>query len=210
MRFSDKQFHSALARLTIIPVSQILPPLLLLPLFMAPFDELGIVLWMIGLLAALISILSLLVRMARKEERVYPWETMPRPLLTILIVSGAFGVGLVVQADSERYAHELVTVLQRACKEQGRCPVAPEGWQLDKRYARGDHRRVRATHGHWSFTYVTNPKRSEFEVWIHKAKEVEKCAHGGSLIALSEWDAPFFCDQDSKLHLNSFVDSDWN
>lgn len=200
----------ALKPLTLI--QQVGPPLLLLPLFIASFDATWLFVWIAGVISALISVSFLLTIMVRNGVggRFFRWETMTRPLLTILIVSGAFGVGLVVQADSERYAHELVTVLQRACKKQGRCPVAPEGWQLDERYARGDHRRVRATHGHWIFTYVTNPKRNEFELLIYKAKEVEKCAHGGSLIALSEWDAPFFCDQDSKLHLNSFVDSDWN
>lgn len=131
---------------------------------------------------------------------------MTRPLLTILIVSGAYGAGLMVQTDSERYAKELVAALQRACKEQGRCPAAPEGWQLDERYAQGDRRRVRATHGHWSFTYVTNPERSEFELWIQKTAEVAKCAHGGSSIALSEWDS-LFCASDTKLPLNSFIDS---
>lgn len=183
-------------------VQQVGPPLLLLPLFMAPFNELGLVLWMVGVLAALISVPSLLIMMVRKGMggRLFRWETMTRPLLTILIVSGAFMVGLMVQADSDRYAQKLVAALQRACKEQGRCPDAPEGWQLDARYAQGDHRRVRATHGHWNFTYVTNPERSEFELWIRKAAEVSKCFHGGSSIALSERDS-LFCDNDSKLRL---------
>ena len=208
MRLSGKQFHSALARLTIIPASQILPPLLLLPLFMVPFDEGGIVLWMIGLLAVLISTLSLLVRMARREERVYPWETMPRPLLTILIVCGAFGVGLLVQADSKRYVQELAAALQRACMEQARCPDAPDGWQLDERYAPGDHRRIRTTRGHWHLTYITSPERDEFELWIRKATEVEICIHGGRLITISERDS-LFCASNSKLPLSWQLFNSW-
>jgi hypothetical protein len=183
-------------------IQQVGPPLLLLPLFIASFDATWLFVWIAGVISALISVASLLTLIVRNDAggRFFRWETMTRPLLTILIVSGAYGAGLMVQADSERYAKELLAALQRACKEQGRCPAAPEGWQLDERYAQGDHRRVRMTHGHWSFTYVTNPERSEFELWIQKAAEVAKCAHGGWSIALSERDS-LFCDNDSKLHL---------
>lgn len=192
----------------LILIQQVGPPLLLLPLFMASFDATWLFVWIAGVISVLISAFSLLTLMVRNDAggRFFRWETMTRPLLTILIVSGAYGVGLMVQASSERYAKGLVAALQRACKEQGRCPAAPEGWQLDGRYAQGDHRRVRATHGHWSFIYVTNPERSEFELWIRKATEVEKCAHGGSSIVLSERDS-LFCVSDTKLPLNSFVDS---
>lgn len=162
-------------------IRQITPPLLLLPLFDAPWDASGLFWWMIGVPAATVSLFTLLFGISRTEpgQPTIRWESMLRPVLTIAIVSGATATGLLVLSNTEQYVGELASSLQRACKDQGRCPVAPRGWRTEGRYGY-------STKGHWRLTYVANSSSSEFGLWVGKDRDNELCIHGGSLIALSE------------------------
>lgn len=168
---------------TLVFMRQVGPPLLLLPLFVASLDVTWLVAWMLGGMAALISVItlgSLLIATGRKERAFsFKRETMTRPLLTVLIVSAAWGVASLTEANADRYGTQLIATLQHACKQQGQCPVMPEGWRQHGKYAQGKH-------GHWVFTYVTNPARSEFGLVIHKNWETERCVYGGNSIELIE------------------------
>ena len=168
-----------------ISLSQILPPLLLLPLFVMPWDVTGLFYWIVCGIAALIALFNLLGSLSglRRPDptasHLAAWQANLRPLLTIAIFTVAVASGFAVEASTNRYAEELASRLQRSCKEQGRCLPAPEGWRAEGKYAHSDY-------GHWKFTYVTNADQSEFGLWIYMRNEVEKCIHGGSTINLSE------------------------
>lgn len=167
----------------VVIISQVLPPLLMLPLFMFPWD-LILIYWIVCGVAALSALSNL---SARRPLR---WKANLRSLLTVTIFAAAVAAGYAVEAASSRYAEELTASLQRACKERGRCLAVPEGWRVQGNLARSNH-------GHWSFTYVTNAEQSEFGLWIHMHNEVEKCIHGGSAIPLSEIRS-LFCNSDPK------------
>jgi len=167
----------------VVIISQVLPPLLLLPLFMFPWD-LILIYWIVCGVAALSALSNL------STKRALGWKENLRSLLTVAIFAAAFATGFVVESASGRYAEELASRLQRECKDQGRCPSAPEGWLMDGKLAR-------SSYGHWTFTYVTNAEQSEFGLWIHMHNEVEKCIHGGSTISLSEVRS-LFCKSDPK------------
>lgn len=178
-----------------ILLSQILPPLLMLPLFVVPWD-LYLLYWIICGLAALIALSNLLgslsgLKRSNPSASYLPaWNVNLRSLLTVVIFTVAVAAGFAVERASGRYAEELAARLQRACKERGRCLHAPEGWRAQGNSARSNY-------GHWSFTYVTNAEQSEFGLWIHMRNEAEKCIHGGSTIPLSEIRS-LFCNSDPK------------
>lgn len=168
-----------------VSFSQVLPPLLLLPLFVMPWDATGLFYWIICWIAALGALLALLRNLSGLGKsnpstgRFPAWKTNLRPLLTVAIFATAVAVGFIVEAASSRYTEELASHLQRECKERGRCSPAPEGWRVEGEFAR-------SSHGHWRFTYVTNAEQSEFGLWVYRRNENEKCIHGGSTINLSE------------------------
>ncbi len=176
-------------------VSQILPALLMLPLFVIPWD-LGFLYWIVCGFATLIALFNLLgslsgLRAPNPSASLIPvWKANLRPLLTIAIFFAAVAVAFAVEAASGRYAEELALRLQSACKERGRCLTVPEGWRMEGKYARSNY-------GHWTFTYVTNAEQNEFGLWIHMHNEHEKCIHGGSAIRVSEV-ISLFCNSDPK------------
>lgn len=167
------------------PFSQILPPLLMLPLFVMPWDVTGLVYWMMCATAALISLFSLLWSLSGLKKTNPSTGRLPagkanlRPLLTVAIFAAAVTAGFVVELATSRYADNLATRLQRSCKDRGRCLPAPEGWPVQGKFAR-------SSYGHWTFVYVTNAEQSEFGLWIHRRNENEKCIQGGSALNLSE------------------------
>lgn len=167
----------------IVIISQVLPPLLMLPLFMFPWD-LILIYWIVCGIAALSALSNLSAR------RLLGWKANLRSLLTVTVFAAAVAAGFAIEAASSRYAEELASHLQRACKERGRCLPAPEGWRVQGNLARSNH-------GHWTFTYVTNAEQSEFGLWVHMHNEVEKCIHGGSAIPLNEIRS-LFCNSDPK------------
>lgn len=179
-------------------IRQITPPLLLLPLFDASFDVSGLFWWMIGIPAAAISLFTLLLGISRTEagQPTIRWETMLRPVLTILIASSAFCVGLLVQSNTEQYVIELASSLQRACKDKGRCPAAPDGWRTEGKFSH-------SAKGHWRLTYVANSSSSEFGLRVNKGRDNELCIHGGSSIALSEIKS-IHCSSDPNVPFRAF------
>lgn len=175
-----------------IRLSRILPPLLLLPLFVTPWDVTGLIYWMICAIAALHALFSL----RHMSGHCAAWKEFLRPLLTVVIFAAAVAVGFAVEQASKRYAQNLAAQLQRACKEQGRCPAAPEGWQVQGKFARSGY-------GHWTFVYLTNAGRNEFGLWVHRRNENEICIHGGSTIELSEVRS-LFCKGDTNVPSSAF------
>lgn len=185
-----------------VSLSQILPPLLLLPLFVTPWDVTGLFYWIICGIAALHALFKLLWSLFRLSKSnpsassLPAWKTNLQPLLTVAIFASAVVVGFIVEEATSRYAEDLASRLQSSCKERGRCPPTPEGWRVEGKFAHSNY-------GHWTFVYATNAEQSEFGLWIHKRNENEKCIHGGSTIKLSEV-LSVFCKSDPKVSSNLF------
>lgn len=185
-----------------IPFAQILAPMLMLPLFMTPMDVGGLVYWLVCAIAAFISLFILLWRLIRPRKANLSagsplvWRVTLRPLLTVIIFAAAVAVGFIVELAASRYAADLVTHLQHACRDKGQCLPAPEGWSVDGKYAR-------SRYGHWAFVYITNTRQSEFGLWIHRRNEDETCVHGGRTIPVS---AVFsvYCKSEPGVLSNSF------
>lgn len=181
---------------------KILPPLLLLPLWITPWDVGGLIYWMLGAMAALVSLLNLLLlafkRGGRGVTENYPpfWLVGLRSLLTLAIFCVAVLAGLAVDAAASQHADELARRLQQQCQAQGRCPTVPDGWRVDGKIAR-------SSYGHWKLAYVTNASQSEFGLWVHRRNENEQCVHGGSAVALSRT-ASVACQHDPNVRSSSY------
>lgn len=158
-------------------VAQVIPPALLLVLFIAPWDAAWLGFWMAGALAATLSALGLTVRLAMKRtggtEPLFEWRTMTRPVLTIAIVAAAAAMAALFEAEAARYADVLIAQLQQSCKARTRCPAAPEGWTTS-------HGHAFNRHGRWSFTYLTDASRTQFALFVHKRSEQELCIYGSA------------------------------
>lgn len=186
------QFDQAHPAKSNIRLSRILPPLLLLPLFVTPWDVTGLIYWMICAIAALHALFSLRPMFGHRAA----WKEFLRPLLTVVIFTAAVAVGFAVEQASSRYAANLAAHLQRACQQQGRCPAVPEGWPVQGKFSR-------SSYGHWTLVYLTNAGRDEFGLWVHRRNENEVCFHGGSAIELSEVKS-LFCNSDTNVPSSRF------
>jgi hypothetical protein len=114
--------------------AQVLPPLLLLPLFVMPAEVITSLYWLAGFVAALISITTL-VKVARKPNAGEPardWIRALRPALTlgIFTVAATFGLeqGKDDSAAADTFAREVARATRATCVRDGKCPLAPAGW----------------------------------------------------------------------------------
>jgi hypothetical protein len=114
--------------------AQVLPPLLLLPLFVMPVEVFTSLYWLVGALAALLSITTLakVARRPRAGEPARDRMLALRPGLTVGIFTVAaivgFGQGGNDSAAADTFARELARATRAACLRDGKCPQAPEGW----------------------------------------------------------------------------------
>ena len=123
-RFKDNR--SVQAYLNVLAwAGRLLPPLLLLPLFVMPFDVMTAMVWFIGGIAALYSIAGLL----KKQER----RNKIRPGLTLIIFSTGFVYMLnhtaAVRDEIDAMARQSAQAAQAGCNDAGTCPDLPPGWQ---------------------------------------------------------------------------------
>ena len=163
---------------------QLLPPLLLLPLFFLQFELFTSLYWLAGGIAACGALWNLL-RMAwgflrsRRQE----WFVALRPGLTILLIgAAATTMGLVsagVAEEADQLGRTTAAQMQEACRAQGICPGAPPGWELA-----GD--RARKAVRFMSVEYSLNSKASEFTVRVRHRMENELLIHGGATVPLRE------------------------
>lgn len=163
------------------------PPLVFLPLLGAALDIAWMGLWIGGAIAAAISVISLLIGLAKASSQPAPparglfrWETMTRPLLTILIVTSAAGLAAFEHDRAEHYMTVIAGQAQESCRGDKQCPSGPDGWATDGKSA---HK----TYARWQYTYFANPARDEFGLWVKVGANVERCAHGGVEPELTIW-----------------------
>jgi hypothetical protein len=165
--------------------AQVLPPLLLLPLFVMPVEVFTSLYWMAGAGAALISIMAL-ARMARRWRAGEPprdWIPALRPGLTVGIFTVAAIVGFRQGGDdsaaADAFARELARAARAACLRDAKCPQAPEGWNPkpgDRIIRAVSNRRVeyrRPEDGIFLIT-VRHPLETSLEIRGGVSKEIEE------------------------------------
>ena len=114
--------------------AQVLPPLLLLPLFVMPVEVFTSLYWMAGFVAALLSVVTL-SRLSAKPKAGAPAKDRSRalrPALTLVIFAAAafvgFRQGAGDSAAADAFARDAAREVRAACVRDGKCPEAPSGW----------------------------------------------------------------------------------
>jgi hypothetical protein len=180
-----------------ILLRQAVPPLLLLPLLALSFDAGGLMLWLFGAGAALVSAGRVLMNLPLGAwKSAWSWESMLRPCLTLAIVAVAVVTANVRERRSAQAVVDLVAALQAACRSEDRCPAAPSGWAVAEKYARSEA-------GNWRLTYVTGAGGAEYGLWINKGRENELCIHGGKAMDVTEVKS-IHCRSDEKVRSRAF------
>lgn len=110
-------------------MKQVLPPLLILPLAIMPPDLPMAILWIIGLLACVVSVINLirmLIRSRRLGRSVF-WPSV-RPILTIFFMLLAFISIQVSRAQATDFGRNAAQDIQRRCHAEKACPASISGW----------------------------------------------------------------------------------
>ncbi len=155
--------------------AQIVPPLLLLPLLIMPVDVHTLMLWLIGGIAALISIVTLSLALLAPTLR----HKALRPFLTLVFFLMAAATAATVEALSERSSRRLVAELQETCNANGRCPDTLPGWEnASGTSSRRDF--------HWKYTYAPMDQNRGFALIIAMRYEAERCVSGGVGVPVQE------------------------
>lgn len=109
-------------------LGRIAPPLLLLPLFVIPFDIFTSLIWLVCGIAAVFSIYNLFKKRAAIRNI--------RPALTIIIFFSAaiymFNHTANVHNEIDNLAFATASVVQATCNSERVCPEPPPGWQMDR------------------------------------------------------------------------------
>ena len=109
-------------------LERIAPPLLLLPLFIIPFDIFTSLIWLACGIAVVVSLYNLCKR-GNVNRKV-------RPALTIIIFFSAaiymFNHTANVQNEIDNLAFATASIVQATCNSEGACPEPPLGWQMDR------------------------------------------------------------------------------
>ena len=155
--------------------AQIIPPLLLLPLLILPVDVHTLMLWLIGGIAALISMVTLSLALISPTRR----HNALRPFLTLLFFLLAVATAATVEALSERSSSRLIAELQETCNVNGRCPDTMAGWRnVSGTSSRRDF--------HWKYTYAPTDQYRGFALVIAMRYEAERCVSGGVGVPVQE------------------------
>ncbi len=113
---------------TIEWLTKLVPPLLLLPLFIIPFDIFTSLLWLVCGIAAVVSLYNLCKR-ADINRKI-------RPILTIIIFFSAaiymFNHTANVQNEIDNLALATASIVRATCDSEGACPEQPPDWIIDR------------------------------------------------------------------------------
>ena len=145
----------------------LIPPALLLPLFLVPVGVGSAIFWVVGVVAWAVSLVGLardLWRNARRRARPIGRGNI-RQVLVLLIVTGAFLNARMGLGAARRYGRGVAEQVEAICQAQGRCPDKPIGWP-----EQADGRRSITTIGRFAWryhlVYLVAPDRQTFRVWL--------------------------------------------
>ena len=177
---SSRPIDRPRSRTIVALVKQLVPPLLLLPLFGMPWDIGTSLFWLVGGVAACVSVAKLSrIRSARAPEQPPVWHVGLRPGLTVALFGAALVTMIVVSAGLEtevdQLGRALASEMQATCTRQATCLPIPPGsdWITIE-----NHRAVKRVKS-MSVEYRTDPAGSEFTVRIRHRMEDELRIHGG-------------------------------
>jgi hypothetical protein len=188
---ADSQIHASSERprkATVIGLTkQLLPPLLLLPLFFLPFEVFTALYWLAGGVALCGSMMTLVrIAWAHVRRRRPDWFIALRPGLTVLFFGTAAATMSLTTAaltrDADQLGRMVASEMQAVCTKQGKCVAAPPGsdWEII------DSDRAIKRLKFMSVEYRTNSAGSEFTVRVRHRTEDELRIHGGVAAALRE------------------------
>lgn len=161
---------------------QILPPMLLLPLFSTPFDIFVSLYWFIGGIAAIVSLTSLGNSFSGGDANEFRLRQL-RPALTLLVFVAAASYMARTSAQLERKAdaigREVAAQMQHECQRLKKCPQAPAGWTIE-------HQRVFLPLEFMQLAYTTTDAQSRFTIRVFHRMEDELVIEGGVFGQLRE------------------------
>lgn len=166
---------------------QLIPPLLLLPLFGMPWDIGTSLFWLGGGVAACLSAVKLSqIRSARAPKQRPIWHVALRPGLTVALFGAALATMTVIssglETEVDQLGRALASEMQATCTRQAKClpiPPGPDWVKID------DNRALKRVK-FMSVEYRTNPAGTEFTVRIRHRMEDELRIHGGVGSTLKE------------------------
>lgn len=154
---------------------QILPPMLLVPLFCTPFDVIVSLYWFVGAIAATVSLWRLTRSFLARDARQFRNRSL-RPALTLLIFVAAATYMAAKSAKLERKAdtigREVATRIQQECQRLAKCPQAPDGWKIE-------HQRAFLTVDFMRLSYTTDDAKTRFTIRVVHRMEDELVIEGG-------------------------------
>ena len=165
-------------------LGQLLPPLLLAPLIVIPFDFITILLWLVAAICLLVSIVSAVIRLltigfgaaSQRRERLL---RLIRPMLTIVV---ACTVHVCVQHSIYLAEHE-VAVLASSIQSEGRragtYPEALPGWSAGTEFGNTCSRRSFGWTTDYTATYVATEARDGFTLSLRLDKDTSLILRGG-------------------------------
>jgi hypothetical protein len=110
-------------------LGQILPPLLILPLAIAPPDFPMAILWIIGWLAFMVSLINLLRMLVRSRRLGFSaFKPSLRPILTIVFVLFAQLSIQMSVARANEFGRKAAEEIQQRCHTEQVCPASISGW----------------------------------------------------------------------------------
>ncbi len=156
-------------------ITRLVPPFLLLILFVTPFDVMSILIWLVCGCAAVVSLTSLFKNRDIKSR--------VRPALTIVIFFSAaiymYYHSASVQNEIDNLARDTASVVQATCNSEGVCPESPPGWQRD-------HDRVCTRVEFMSACNTRYEDNLKFFIRVRHSMENKLLIRGGVNFALQE------------------------
>jgi len=110
-------------------LGQILPPLLILPLAITPPDFPMAILWIIGWLASVVSLINLLRMLVRSRRLGFSaFKPSVRPILTIIFMLFAQLSIQMSVARANEFGRKAAQEIQRRCHAEQVCPASILDW----------------------------------------------------------------------------------
>lgn len=161
---------------------QVLPPMLLLPLFVTPFDIFVSLYWFAGGIAALISFWQLLKSFFTRAAEVNRLRRL-RSALTLLVFASAATYMTITSHHLERKVNaigrEVAKRIQDECIRMKQCPQAPDGW-------RTENQRVFLPVDFMQLAYFVTDENTRFTIRVIYRMEDELVIEGGVSNVLRE------------------------
>ncbi len=154
------------------PIAQwmgaIFPPLPLFGLIMIPIDMITTLLWLIGFIACLVSMGTLVKApiaywRGKHQEKSTLYRQLLRPCLTIIAVVSAYTCVSMSVTSANAYALEKALAIEQTINNGGSCPREMKGWTPEDRSPRNALSLRYGTYGtKYRILYTCNPETSEF------------------------------------------------